>query len=558
VPLAFVGHFCRVSLATGNRLVPVTVAGHNGRMGSRGRKRAAAAHASNPLTPYLPAKRAEPLLDEMLRNVLPTLDSVTNDDGSVDPERAIPALEAGVAAALDDLRREFEILNRFDAIGRLSFREVAHDPNTYVEREHDGLLSILLVCLSVAAEFDQVSPAEPEPCTPERIEALHLHAARALHLGQLNDAFQRSDTGGWDAGRLALLREVNWGPPSWPEDQESLLRSLFDGTGGRVLRKVTGFGSDDLFAVTEALEEAFSRVSVLSMIEPRPFTMRRSGVHQLTSVKMEDADRVIDWFATGLGQKRVVDPLEAARTRRMKPILVAGEEICWAASDLLPWSLQLSFEEVLKGTPDFNPYQRYRARIVEERAMSSLASVLRPDSAMKGGQYTGSHGDGEVDGLLVVDDIAVVLEAKGQMLTTRARTGDVVRLEHNLGDILGTSSAQIGRFIRTLRIDGKVYFHNLDVTIESTQIGRMFGVVATLDELNSLAVASLEIAALGVSIDRDALPTVLSLHGIDETCRLLDEPWSLLHYLHRRRGNHSGGSTTSALGRVKISDLISV
>ncbi len=38
-----------------------------------------------------------------------------------------------------------------------------------------------------------------------------------------------------------------------------------------------------------------------------------------------------------------------------------------------------------------------------------------------------------------------------------------------------------------------------------------------------------------MEIDQDALPTVLSLHGLQEACRLLDEPWSSLHYLHRRR-----------------------
>jgi hypothetical protein len=484
---------------------------------------------------YLPPKRSEPGVITMLRHVAPVLEPVIDDDGNVDREQAIPLLAAAVADALDDLRGVLAGLNRFDAIKRVAFREVAHDPNTYVEHEHDGLVSILLVVMSVAAEFDVSSPDDPPDCTPERVELLHAHAALALHLAQLHDAFRRPDDGGHDAGRLALLREVNWGPPSWPEDQDSLLEELFSGVGDRILRSITGFSAEDLFAVVGALNEAARYMTILTIVEPRPMVLPRRAVHEMAGIDAASADRVIDWFSTGVGQPRVTDPLDAARARRMKPMLAAGDEICWATPDLLPWALQLSFEEVLKGTANFNPYQRHRSKVLERQAVSALADVLRPELEVAGGKYTGSHGDGEVDGLLIVDRVAVILEAKAQMLTTRARSGDPTRLEHNLGEILGTGSEQIGRFIRTLRDDGKVHFHNRNITIEASSIDNTFGVITTLDELNALAVATLEIAELGVEIDQDALPMVLSLHGIREACRLLDEPWSLLHYLHRRR-----------------------
>lgn len=471
----------------------------------------------------------------MLRNVAPVIEQAADDDGEVDPAKAVLVLAEAVAGALNDLRDELAILNRFDAIERLAFREVAHDPETYVEHEHDGLLSVLMLTMSVASEFGDVSPTDPKECTPGRVEALHTNASRALQLALLLDAFQRSDAGGNDAARLALAREVNWGPPAWPEDQQALLDELFSGVGDRVLRSTTGFGASDLFAVTKAMNQAAEYLTIAIIIEPKPFTMLRAGLYDLADIAPEVVDSVVDWFSTPLGQPRVTDALQAARERRLKPLLVDGDLVCWGTPDQLAWAVQLSFEELLKGKKDFNPYQRHRAAVVERRAVDALSEVLAPEMVVRGGNYRGRHGDGEVDGLLVVDRVAVVVEAKGQMLTTRARRGDPTRLEHNLGEILGTASEQIGRFIRTLRDDGRVTFGAQGVTLESCSIDRVFGVIVTLDELNSLAVASRELAELGVEIDRDASPVVLSLHGLTEVCRLLDNPWRILHYLHRRR-----------------------
>lgn len=504
-------------------------------MGSRSKKRRLAEATRNPLAALVPPKRSEPAIITMLRNVAPVVDAVADEDGEVDHIAAAEALEGAARDALQDLRAQLAVLDRFDAIKRLAIREVAHDAETYVESEHDGLVSVLMLVMSVVAEFEDVGPANAEPCTQERIEDVHTRASAALQLALLAAAFRRSGSGGLDAARLVLTREVNWGPPSWPEDHESLLSELFSGVGGRVLQDVTGFSADELFAVTDAMQTAAEYLTLATLIEPRPFRLARQGLYSLAEVEAAAVDRVIDWFGTPLSQEPVVDVLEAARSRRMKPILVSGDQICWGTPDLLSWAVQLSFEEVLKGSASFNPYQRHRAKVVERHALRMLAEVLNPDAAFSNLRYTGSHGDGELDGLLLIDRVAIVVEAKGQMLSARARTGDPTRLEHNLGEIIGKASEQIGRFIRTLRDDGRVHLPEAAVTLDASAVDRVFGVIATLDELNSLAVGVQSLSDLGVVVDGDAVPTVLSLHGLTEACRLLDRPWSLLHYLHRRR-----------------------
>lgn len=473
-------------------------------------------------------------MESLAQNLLPLLEQAVDADGEVDSRKARPLIDAEIVRSLDALRSTMEVMDRFDMIQRLAFREVAHDPETYVESEHNGHLSVLLLAMSVAAEFPQPSVLDPEVCDADRIESIHHHALKALHLATMRAAVDRKSAPGGEAAWLALAREVHWGPPAWPEDQRLLLDELFDGVADEILRETTGFGRHELLGVVDAVQTAAEYVSTATLVEKKPFRLQRSGIHALTELSAEAVDQVLAWFTTPLSQSPVTDPVESIRTMRLRPVLQHDDQICWATPDLISWALQLSFEEKLKGSPRFNRYQRHRAAVVEGRAVEVLAGVLNPQAIVRGGRYTGSLGEGEVDGLLLVDNVAVVVEAKGQMLTTRARQGDPTRLETNLNDILGTGSAQIGRLIRTLRSDGHLMFND-GTTVRSNDIGHVFGVVATLDELNALAVASTAVAALGVELDRDAAPAVFSVYGLTEACRVLDTPWMLLHYLHRRR-----------------------
>jgi hypothetical protein len=139
--------------------------------------------------------------------------------------------------------------------------------------------------------------------------------------------------------------------------------------------------------------------------------------------------------------------------------------------------------------------------------------------------------------VLLVDRLAIVVEAKAHMLASSAKGGDVNRLRGNLEDIVGVAAKQIGRFVRTLRNDGVIALRkgNETTEIKSADIDSIFGVIATLEDLGSLGVSTVTLAELGVQIDPDSTPAVFAHHTLEEIVRLLDRPWALLHYLHRRQ-----------------------
>lgn len=103
-------------------------------------------------------------------------------------------------------------------------------------------------------------------------------------------------------------------------------------------------------------------------------------------------------------------------------------------------------------TADWESYNDHRASWVEQQGVSGIASFLGADVAetnvplMRGKQRVG-----EIDGLVVLENVAIVLEAKSAGLRALAYQDDPDVLKNNIRDLFEKAGRQLTRAEQALR-----------------------------------------------------------------------------------------------------------
>jgi hypothetical protein len=89
-------------------------------------------------------------------------------------------------------------------------------------------------------------------------------------------------------------------------------------------------------------------------------------------------------------------------------------------------ALELLEDRFMRGVSTFSTV---RARTLDRLAVGYLKDLLPGSDG-----YTNLHyNDTELDGLVIFENLAFVVEGKGSALSVQARRGDVVRLGRDLG-----------------------------------------------------------------------------------------------------------------------------
>src|SRR3546814_395394 len=112
------------------------------------------------------------------------------------------------------------------------------------------------------------------------------------------------------------------------------------------------------------------------------------------------------------------------------------------------------FEIELSAKPMNQKYMKRRGELLEQRGMRALVNSLGPDAALVNVEYTDRENKRfEADGLILVGNVAIVLEAKSNRITPLARSGAAGRLGLELGPIT-TKAAEQAERLRALVQEG--------------------------------------------------------------------------------------------------------
>jgi hypothetical protein len=197
------------------------------------------------------------------------------------------------------------------------------------------------------------------------------------------------------------------------------------------------------------------------------------------------------------------------------------------------WALRGVFETVLKSDDAFRVH---RSRWLERRATDLVRRALDSDQVYESVEYAyededGQWIEGEIDGLVICGDTAVVVEAKGATMRPGARRGGEAFIKH-LRDNLTKAAQQGTRARSALAEPGRVKENG--EPIELPDVREVHPIVVTLDDLSPAAPVLWEFQGTRVMPEGVTIPWVVTLHELDLVVSTIEWPVQLVHFLRRR------------------------
>ncbi|MGW5918521.1 hypothetical protein ACWFPY_05985 [Nocardia fluminea] len=496
-----------------------------------------------------------------------------------------------LAERIADLAAPFDV---FDVVGRLRFQQERFGADAPTPAS-ELLAAIEFVALILAARGDRRRLVEEDIPVGEleaAMQEISSAATSALTAGALRIAGTSSQDPS-QASVLAMgsaLREVFVRNIAYPHMVEDALSGLFDKPQiEHDCRIVLGFTVADIRRVFTALRDlhreawdariaAIGRlVEVHESIDDEPTATDhdlidrartewveawRSGTGSTMLPTFDDTvvagraavspgvvPAIIDLFAVSFQHREPGEAAEEFLTGsspfRTRPILRASDGSYAVVHEALPvHAIRERVEQHLRTNPGaWNTYQKHRGDYLERAATALIQPHLPGCRTYCGFEYfipanTTENSPAEYtklvegDGLLVLDDIAIVIEAKAVALRPGSRTGKAGPLQLDLRRMVSAASEQGNRMRDRILADHGLRLRD-DTWMDLADVREVHVLAVTLDDLSGIATITHAMVNAGL-LSEDNLPWVVCLHDLRVVTELANRPAELLLYLRRR------------------------
>ena len=261
-------------------------------------------------------------------------------------------------------------------------------------------------------------------------------------------------------------------------------------------------------------------------------------------------ESVLDEFAIAVGEATAHDLAEAfvegRNPLRTHPVVKTTRGDYMLVHDALSLpAIREHLESVLKSTPIWEKYQKWRGDLAESLTQAAFEQVLPgadvyasfdyfvpANEAEREGEPAGYTKRVEGDLLLVHDDVAVIVEVKSNAMSATSRTGTESILRRDLTAIITRAAAQAARVEERIDQDGGIRFHKSG-WLDLAHIREVHTVAVSLEDLPGVATAAGDLIAAGL-LSPPHVPWTVSLHDLQVIADLVDRPAEFLLYLRRR------------------------
>jgi hypothetical protein len=248
-----------------------------------------------------------------------------------------------------------------------------------------------------------------------------------------------------------------------------------------------------------------------------------------------DANAAVKIFLSGGNPFRVTPVVRTGSSRAMlvHPALTQG-------------AIRERLEMALHSSPGWEKYQEHRGVVLEGRTRRAFERLVSPTRAWHSIRYYVPATDIEEkadpsaytkrvegDHLIILDDVAIIVEDKAVALSPRSRSGSGSRLRKDLTGIITKAAEQADRLLRRISLDGGLQVHG-EGWIDLRHLREIHTVAVSLDDLSSTSTATAELVQAGV-IGTESVPWTVSIHDLDLIVEVTAHPAEFLLYLRRRR-----------------------
>ncbi len=355
------------------------------------------------------------------------------------------------------------------------------------------------------------------------LEAVNvMDAVRSLSIAELEKRFTRME-----AARDASLPFLQ----SWQEARRSEVLLPTEAH-----RAATQEVRDALEDLTTNIDQAVTidSAAVAEHTGYGPSTVE-AVLEAFTLTGLVDLDETLDRFFRGDNPLRTTPIVADTQGRRM----LVHDALALPA-------VREAIETRLKASGRQKRYEKHRGGWVEDTALDLLARALPGAKFFRAFNYfipdpraVIPQSDPEKftkrvegDGLILIDDIALIIEVKSVALTAEARGGDARWLRGKLRDIITKAANQAVRLRERITIDKRIRL-DADQWIDASGVREIHTIAIGLEDLSGVTTATTALLGAGI-LKPDHIPWTVSLHDLRIVCELLERPSELLLYLRRR------------------------
>ncbi len=273
-------------------------------------------------------------------------------------------------------------------------------------------------------------------------------------------------------------------------------------------------------------------------------------IAEILNCEVDLVEAVLRRFAVDTGKstsRQVFDGfMRGDNPLRTNPVVhtKAGKHMLVHEALVLP-SIRENLEQELKALPEWDQYQKWRGRLLEDLGKAAIESIIPGVTTYSSFEYfvpangteeahspSGYTKKVEGDLLFVIDDVALIVEAKAVAINPHSRAGETRKLRRDLTGIIRHASDQAARVPKRIEEDGGLQIHRVG-WLDLKHVREMHLIALSLEDLSGVATATSDLVAAGL-IDADKVPWTVSIHDLQVIAQLVDRPAEFLLYLRRR------------------------
>lgn len=513
-----------------------------------------------------------------------------------DPARAIgTAFDEAVTEFVRELQRFDPV--RLIEVARLAFLPITFEGDTSATAEAGATQVELLALIALAAQQEASDASVPEAATVQDQEMSHFiseakeRLVELIRLANLRSLATVDQTDKFAMVSLLVQSTEIWiRNSSYPEMVGATNLELLDGepTVRAALNAEFGFDATDALAVLNACHDiqqdnmnsravamrtaVFAAMTSAQNGEPdrKANDLARAGFMSLfepdangamvtveelatrTGIFVARARDVIYRFRLDLGAAtpaEVVEEFIAGKNpMRARPLIVSDDgRIMLPHPALNVVAVRENLEEHLKTSPVWSKYAKHRGDLLESRTRAALGRVLPGANFRDGIEYYIPANDAEEkaadpakytkrvegDHLILLDDVAVIVEDKAVAFSALSRAGKTSRIRRDLTGIITNAADQASRMRDAIERDGGLRIEG-EGWVDLSHVREIHTITVSLDDLSTVLSATAELVRAGV-LSLDCIPWTVSLHDLELITELVARPAEFLLYLRRRR-----------------------
>ncbi|MFE0763274.1 preprotein translocase subunit SecA [Streptomyces smyrnaeus] len=333
--------------------------------------------------------------------------------------------------------------------------------------------------------------------------------------------------------------------------QQAGLNDRLNAVGGAM--QIAMAATDKGRADVRLMERA--RSSLMSLFAPgaEQATVAIDDIVGHTGIAVERVRAVVERFRLDLGTAGPAEVIDAFTTgknpMRARPLIVSDSGRLMLPHHVLNvFAVRENLEEQLKTSQRvWDQYSKHRGDLLESRTRHALGRVFPGARFRNAFEYYLPANDQEAetadrekytkrvegDHLIILDDVAIIVEDKAVALSALSRGGKTTRLRTDLTRMITKAAEQSGRMREAIERDGGLRIQG-EGWVDLSHIREIHTVAVSLDDLSTVLTGTAEMVKTGL-LDSDNIPWTVSLHDLELITELVVRPAEFLLYLRRRR-----------------------